>query len=170
MKNKENYVIKEIKDNTDSVKKSYFVPICLSLIVILLFGILFKLHETNKYLKTVSECYNSGKISIVTTDENYESVSDVFSKNEGEYNSYKEPESSSQTNDGTNTENNEQVNDGTPTNTYVLNTSSKKIHKPECSFVDRTKEENKKTVELNETQLNEYKNDGYTMCSTCGGK
>ena len=54
--------------------------------------------------------------------------------------------------------------------TYVLNISSKKIHLPDCSFLARTKEENKKTVKLSDDELNQYKNDGYTICKTCGGK
>ena len=53
--------------------------------------------------------------------------------------------------------------------TYVLNINSKKIHLPDCSFVARTKEENKKTVKLTDDELQDYVNDGYTICKTCGG-
>ena len=53
--------------------------------------------------------------------------------------------------------------------TYVLNINSKKIHLPDCSFVARTKEENKKTVKLTDDELQAYVNDGYTICKTCGG-
>lgn len=73
----------------------------------------------------------------------------------------------------TTTENNtttQKSDDNVSRKTYVLNTSSKKIHLPDCTFVGRTKEENKKTVKLSTDELNQYKNDGYTICKTCGGK
>lgn len=53
--------------------------------------------------------------------------------------------------------------------TYVINKNSKKIHTENCSFVDRIKEENKRTVKLTEDEFNKYINDGYTTCSSCGG-
>ncbi len=53
--------------------------------------------------------------------------------------------------------------------TYVINKNSKKIHTKDCSFVDRMKEENKQTVQLTRDELNNYLNDGYTTCSSCGG-
>ena len=55
------------------------------------------------------------------------------------------------------------------TKTYVINKSSKKIHTKDCSFVDRMKEENKQIVQLTNDELNNYLNDGYTTCSSCGG-
>lgn len=48
--------------------------------------------------------------------------------------------------------------------TYVLNTNSKKIHKPDCSAVDDMSNSNKQeTNESIETLLNE----GYTKCKMC---
>lgn len=55
------------------------------------------------------------------------------------------------------------------TKTYVINKNSKKIHTKDCSFVDRMKEENKQIVQLTSDELNNYLNDGYTTCSSCGG-
>ena len=55
------------------------------------------------------------------------------------------------------------------TKTYVINKTSKKIHTKDCSFVDRMKEENKQIVQLTNDELNNYLNDGYTTCSSCGG-
>lgn len=50
------------------------------------------------------------------------------------------------------------------TNTYVLNTNSKKIHKPDCSGLKNTKEENKQTYTGDiQTLLNQ----GYQKCKTC---
>ncbi len=48
---------------------------------------------------------------------------------------------------------------------YVLNTSSKKIHKPTCSGATGMSEKNKKTVKG--TELKQYLNQGYEYCGTC---
>lgn len=53
--------------------------------------------------------------------------------------------------------------------TYVINKNSKKIHREDCSFANRISEENKQIVQLSNDELNEYKNNGYTLCSSCGG-
>lgn len=68
-------------------------------------------------------------------------------------------------------ENNQTTTTTTPTKVtvYVININSKKIHKEDCSFVERMLEENKQTVQLTNSELNNYINDGYTICSSCGG-
>ena len=48
---------------------------------------------------------------------------------------------------------------------FVLNTSSKKIHKPTCSGAKNMSEKNKKTV--SGTELKSYLNDGYEYCGNC---
>ncbi len=48
---------------------------------------------------------------------------------------------------------------------YVLNTSSKKIHKPTCSGALNMSEKNKKTVNGND--LKGYLNKGYEYCGSC---
>lgn len=48
---------------------------------------------------------------------------------------------------------------------YVLNTSSKKIHKPTCKDVPKIKPENYSTTETPD----EYLAKGYTNCGHCGG-
>lgn len=50
------------------------------------------------------------------------------------------------------------------TTTYVLNTSSHKFHKPDCSTVKKMKETNKKIVTESRTQL---LSEGYTPCKIC---
>lgn len=73
------------------------------------------------------------------------------------------------------TENNTNKNDETQSadnsikRNYVINTNSNKIHYSSCTFVGRMKEENKKEIELSKDELNNYLNNGYTFCSTCGG-
>lgn len=47
---------------------------------------------------------------------------------------------------------------------YILNTSSKKIHMPTCSFVEKTDAENRE--ETNKS-LEELEADGYMPCGTC---
>ena len=49
------------------------------------------------------------------------------------------------------------------TTEYVLNTSSKKIHKPDCSDVKKIKPDNFSTA----TDLTEYLEKGYTYCKHC---
>ena len=51
---------------------------------------------------------------------------------------------------------------------FVLNTSSKKIHKPTCSGATGMSEKNKKTV--SGTELKQYLNQGYEYCGTCLNK
>ena len=48
--------------------------------------------------------------------------------------------------------------------TYILNTNTKKIHRPTCSSVSQMKEKNKQTYE--ET-VEELENMGYTPCKKC---
>lgn len=48
---------------------------------------------------------------------------------------------------------------------YVLNTSSKKIHSPECSGAKNMSEKNKKTIKG--TDLIYYLQQGYEYCSSC---
>lgn len=63
------------------------------------------------------------------------------------------------------TETTTKAEDNTNASQYVLNTSSKKIHKPTCSGAKNMSEKNKKTV--NGTQLDSYLNDGYEYCGNC---
>ena len=48
---------------------------------------------------------------------------------------------------------------------YVLNTSSKKIHSPECSGVKNMSEKNKQVVKGD--KLSSYINNGYEICENC---
>lgn len=49
----------------------------------------------------------------------------------------------------------------------VVNTNSKKIHSPDCSYVRNMKEENR--AEISSAQLEEYLANGYSMCAHCEG-
>lgn len=169
------------------------VPLYFFLTCVLFVVLIFKLGETNHYLKEIA-ANGTNVIEIETNDKDYENVVDVYietTKSPEDIVPLLEEMSSSETTteksketttkktetttkkDTTNTtttqlanQNNEDKSDKT---TYVLNISSKKIHLPDCSFVNRTKEENKKTVELTEQELQNYLSDGYTFCKTCGG-
>ena len=48
--------------------------------------------------------------------------------------------------------------------TYILNTSSKKFHKPSCSSVGDMKEKNKREVTSSRDNLI---SDGYSPCKRC---
>lgn len=62
----------------------------------------------------------------------------------------------------------EEKEDDVNSSQYVLNTSSKKIHKPTCSGATGMSEKNKKTVKG--TELKQYLNQGYEYCGTCLNK
>lgn len=170
------------------------VPLYFFLTCVLFVVLIFKLGETNHYLKEIA-ANGTDVIEIETKDKDYENVVDVYIETtkapedivpllEEMSSSTTTTEKSKETTtkkaetttkkDATNTttttqsssQNNEAKSDKT---TYVLNISSKKIHLPDCSFVNRTKEENKKIVELTEQELQNYLSDGYTFCKTCGG-
>lgn len=162
----------------------YFFFTCVLLVVLIC-----KLGETNHYLKEIAE--NGTEVIKIQTKDNNDDV-DIYidtTKSAEDYiplleemtddstTTEKEKETTTKKDETTSTtkesvtqqsstQKNENKSDKT---TYVLNISSKKIHLPECSFVDRTKEENKRVVELTEEELKEYLNNGYTFCKTCGG-
>lgn len=52
--------------------------------------------------------------------------------------------------------------------TYVLNTSSKKIHSPTCRYAQSMNESNKETV--SGVSLADLEAQGYSVCSVCGAK
>ncbi len=150
------------------------IPLYFFITCILLVVLIFKLGETNIYLQEIAA---NGTNSIeLETDANYKDVADVFiepTKNPeeilpilGETTTEKAKEESSTENKS----DNEAVNKNNEKTTYVLNINSKKIHLADCSFVERTKEENKRVVELTDEELELYYDDGYTLCKTCGGK
>ena len=47
---------------------------------------------------------------------------------------------------------------------YVLNTNSKKIHRPDCRYAHSTSEENKQETDKT---IAELEKEGYTICKTC---
>ena len=159
---------------------------------ILLGLIFFKLNEINQTILDVSNPI----LSSIKTEEN-ESVKDVFIEDNdnvlGEvlplYDELKEDESQNTTENKSeipsdkttaekNTEStkNENITESTTQQQnnskkydFVINMNSKKIHYSDCTFVNRMKEENRKAIQLSNDELNEYINNGYTLCSTCGG-
>ncbi len=59
----------------------------------------------------------------------------------------------------------EEQDDDVNSSQFVLNTSSKKIHKPTCSGATGMSDKNKKTVKG--TDLQQYLDQGYEYCGTC---
>ena len=168
-KSKVRTYIENLTSEEASLKR---IPFYLFLIGVLIVVFIIQISETNKYLKIIAESENPS-IEIHTRDENYDKVLDIYSE------SPKSPEEilSNPYNDiegqSTPQENDEGVEPSSSTSnkqSYVINTGTKKIHKPDCSFVKRTNDENKKSVELSKDELKEYTNNGYEICKTCGGK
>ncbi len=168
-------IFKKFIDIDESVKR---IPIYFFLVCVLLVVLIFKISQTNEYLKEIAE-NGKNNIEYETFDDTFIEISTEETKNKEDYIPLLEevtdnenlPESTTIKQDITLKETTTQKsNDNIAIKTYVLNTSSKKIHLPDCSFAIRTKEENKKSVELSNEELNQYKNDGYVICKTCGGK
>lgn len=153
----------------------------LFLICILLGLVFFKLNEINENILSVSA--NS---VIVDTKTEKESVADIFIEEKGEigdvlplYDEIKETTETTTKNNSETTADNKENESITEVSTsqaqsskkynFVINVSSNKMHYADCSFVNRMKEENRKSVQLSDTELKEYLNSGYTLCSTCGG-
>mgnify|MGYP003289079374 CR=1 FL=1 len=157
----------------------------LFLICVLLILIFFKLNEINNNFLNITEPI----LSSIKSEEK-ESVKDVFiDENDnivGEvlpmYNELSESETDNTINNTT--ESTTKVKENSTENTteavtqqhsnsqkydFVINTNSNKIHYVDCTFVGRMKEENKKYIQLSNDELNDYLNNGYTLCSTCGG-
>lgn len=186
-----------LKKQTSAESLFKKVPFLLLLICVLLVVSIFKINETNKLLERIADNninnveYEKFKDTFIevetennkTVEDYLPIVSELHEKDESttENNSSDSKETTTKQNsvskNETTTQNSDTIketttktDDNVVRKTYVLNISSKKIHSPNCSFVPRTKEENKKTVKLSDSELKDYINDGYTLCKTCGGK
>lgn len=160
---------KEKVSANDSVKLDESYPTKINwisfacLLIITLIGIvIIMLNNISKDINSLLYFIENGEYNRVVevfheeekTPSDYIPLYDVISTTESETK-----------NDDTTTSNNET----TTKKTYVINNSSKKIHLQTCSFVSRMNEENKTIVQLVPEELQNYINDGYTLCSTCGG-
>ena len=109
-------------------------------------------------------------LGVVSTTENADDVVEEIDETEKSTNEKTDSTSTTTSKHETTTNtNNTTTKPQSKTKTYVINKNSKKIHTNDCSFVDRMKEENKQIVQLTNDELNNYLNDGYTTCSSCGG-
>jgi hypothetical protein len=172
---------KKFADTESSIKRTptYFLVICVLLVVLIV-----KIDKTNNFLQQIAE-NGTNKLEVETYDETFIEIITEESKDETDYvpmleastnitspnssNNSEKESTTKHTYESTTSTTTVQNTDNTTRKSYVLNTSSKKIHLPSCSFVSRTKEENKKTVNLSEDEFQQYHNNGYTMCKTCGG-
>lgn len=120
------------------------------------------LEEISRY-----EEENSTTIFYHNTDDNEETSSvETTTKRQTNSNTSNASKNETTTKKETTTKSSE---NNAKSKTYVINTNSKKIHYADCTFAERTKEENKKTVKLTDDELKSYLNNGYTFCKTCGG-
>lgn len=186
-----------LKKQTSAESLLKKVPFLLLLICVLLVVSIFKINETNKLLERIADNninnveYEKFKDTFIevetennkTVEDYLPIVSELHEKDESttENNSSDSKETTTKqgsvSKNETTTQNSDTIketttktDDNVERKTYILNISSKKIHSPNCSFVPRTKEENKKTVKLSDSELKNYINDGYALCKTCGGK
>lgn len=185
--NEDNRFIGFFKKITDSEQSLKRLPFYFFLICVLLICLIFKLNKTNHYLEKIA-ANGTQYIEFETLDttENDEIETNTSNEDNTETTTFI-TESETTTVKGTETttakknenknepskvvvSNKENPADNTSSkSTYIININSKKIHRDDCSFVDRMKESNKSVVKLSKSELNEYINNGYTLCSTCGG-
>ena len=182
---------------TSSEKAIKRIPFYFFLICILLIVLIFKIEQTNKLLykiaynnkgtiafekvepdKVLDEKYNYDKVIPAINDKN----KDTFDKLNNFENENIESTSKINTNaspspserneqDLTESTSNkiEEVNDDIK-RTYIINVTSKKMHAPDCSSAKKIKDDNKEIIKLTNSELNDYLENGYTLCKACGGK
>ncbi len=148
-------IIKELNSDENLVRRIlYYLFIICSILII----IVWQLTETNEYLRIIANA-NGGKLQVVTDSSDDFEYEKITTEEKDIYDYI--PQAPVET---------EPYEDPTAKIEYVINTNSNKIHYPDCSYGKKINEENKKTVVLNKSELEEYLNNGYTMCSSCGGK
>ncbi len=189
-----NFIMNFIKKFTDDESAIKRIPKYFFLIVVLLIVIAVELHQTNEKLdkildnnveekkQMVVEIFSEEEktpadympiLDDVTNDESStETTTDETTTKGNSSNSVStetttksKPETTTKTANSTETQQSNNVGK----TEYILNINSKKIHFPDCSSAARTKDENKKTVNLTADELKEYLNDGYEFCKICGG-
>lgn len=145
------------KFNTDTMSKITLIGIVV--ISLLLIVIVVQLFFMNKYLRNVLQdnfILTTEKIEthLVVATETTKSVYEVMP-------GWTEPKETDTTQLPTETKKSG--------SSYVINTNSKKIHRPSCSVLTNTNESNKKYVTLTDEELNDYLNGSYEFCKKCGG-
>lgn len=175
-----------LRSDEFKIKTITFCCIVMAATLVLIAGELYNIYkginavtdllEDGEYNKVV-EVFHDEKtpedvlpiLGVISTTED---VDDDKENNNDSHKTYNKTEQTIDKNTQTNsasTTTTTTTNPQSKTKTYVINKSSKKIHTNDCSFVDRMKEENKQIVQLTNDELNNYLNDGYTTCSSCGG-
>lgn len=151
-----------VEEFTSKESNIRWISFACVLIVTLLGIIALLLYDMNKDIHSLIDLLEDGE---------YNRVVDVFYENENT-STTTEPDSTN-VNSVESTRKSENITSTTKpqgnTKTYVINKSSKKIHLESCSFADRIKEDNKDTLQLTNKELQEYLQNGYTKCNTCGG-
>ena len=151
-----------VEEFTSKESNIRWISFACVLIVTLLGIIALLLYDMNKDIHSLIDLLEDGE---------YNRVVDVFYENENT-STTTEPDSTI-VNSVESTTKSENITSTTKpqgnTKTYVINKSSKKIHLGSCSFADRIKEDNKQTLQLTSEELQEYLQNGYTKCNTCGG-
>lgn len=184
--------IKSFTDTEHSIKR---IPFYMLIVCVLLVVLIFEIRDTNKSLRIIAE--NGTKsveyetiddtfVEIVTEEtkelvdyipaasENTSSTTKISSNKDHNNVSTTKTSSNSTTKESTanatGSANAEVANNNQGKRNYILVTSTKKVHSPDCTYALRAKAENKKSVTLTDEQIDEYINRGYVLCKSCGGK
>lgn len=162
-------IVEHIKSDEVKLKFLYFCCVLIVVLLIIISGQLFYMYKSLNSLIDLVEDGEYNRVSEVFYDEKKPEdilpILEVTSTTEESTEIY----SDNSTTTTTTTKVTESTKNNSNAKTYVINRNSKKIHKEDCSFVDRISKENKQIVQLTNEELNEYKSNGYTLCSSCGG-
>lgn len=176
-----------LRSDEFKIKTITFCCIVMAATLVLIAGELYNIYkginavtdllEDGEYNKVVEVFHNEKTpedvlpiLGVISTTENADDVVEEIDETEKSTNKKTDLTSTTTSKHETTTNaNNTTTKPQSKTKTYVINKNSKKIHTKDCSFVDRMNEENKQIVQLTNDELNNYLNDGYTTCSSCGG-
>lgn len=152
----------------------YFLAVCILLTVIC-----FELGSANRYLKRIANGGATYRLETNTaSNDPYKVFSEEAEPTSDETSSTENSSSDAETSSAQTAaiENTSSVSTTSPAKpqgkvrSYVINTSSKKIHYSDCSYAERIKDENKLVLNITEDELkSNYLSNGYTFCSKCVG-
>lgn len=178
-KDKVSALKKFIENAFEGEAKAARIPYYFLVICILLTVICFELGSANRYLKRIA---NGGATYRLETKADSNDPYEVFSE-ETEPTSDEALSTENLSSDAETSSTQAVVTEITSSadttspakpqgklRSYVVNTSSKKIHYSDCSYATRIKDENKLVLNITEDELkSNYLSNGYTFCSKCGG-
>jgi hypothetical protein len=152
----DNSQINSVADKNSALKQGLFVG-ALILVSSIFTLSLYCLLDNNQVRKTYQSGYTAGY------DDGYnDGYDDGYGERSADNNSSKSEDKSASKNDDSDFLKFDAA--ISSTSYYVLNTSTKKIHKPSCAWADKISSKN---YEESTQSISELENSGYTTCGHC---